>query len=122
MAEKIKVVVTDYIEPNLDWEEQQFAERGIEFAHHQLKFHPEEEVIDATRDADVVVVNMVKITPTVVAGWEGCKLVIRHGAGYDNVNVEALTARGIVLEYIPDYCQHEVAEQAIALAAELVGS
>jgi D-3-phosphoglycerate dehydrogenase len=43
------------------------------------------------------------------------KLVIRHGTGYDNVNVPALTAAGIPLVYIPDYCTDEVAEQAIAL-------
>jgi D-3-phosphoglycerate dehydrogenase len=58
---------------------------------------------------------MVKVDRELVAGWERPRLVIRHGAGYDNVDVAALTERGIVLEYIPDYCQHEVAEQAIAL-------
>ncbi len=112
---KIKVVVTDYIEPDLNWEVEQMAKRGVEFAYHQLKFAPNEEVIAATRDADVVVVNMVPITPEVIAGWEKCKLVIRHGVGYDNVNVAALNGAGIPLCYIPDYCVDEVAEQAIAL-------
>ena len=111
----MKVVVTDYIETNLDWEAAEMAKLGVEFESHQLKQASEEEVIAATCNADVVVVNMVKITPSVIAGWKKCKLVIRHGAGYDNVNVPALTERGIVLEFIPDYCQHEVAEQAIAL-------
>ncbi|HET6429506.1 MAG TPA: C-terminal binding protein [Phycisphaerae bacterium] len=115
MSDKLRVVVTDYIEADLDWEAREMARRGIDFACHQLKAAPEAEVIEKTRDADIVVVNMVKITPSVVAGWRNAKLVIRHGAGYDNVDVPALTAAGIVLEYIPDYCQHEVAEQAIAL-------
>jgi D-3-phosphoglycerate dehydrogenase len=35
--------------------------------------------------------------------------------GYDNVDVQALAQAGIPLCYIPDYCQEEVAEQAIAL-------
>ncbi len=111
----IKVVVTDYIEPDLEWEVAEMAKRGINFAFHQLKFAPTADVIAATKDADVVVVNMVPITPEVVAGWEKVKLVIRHGTGYDNVNVPALTEAGIPLVYIPDYCTDEVAEQAIAL-------
>ncbi len=114
-ATQIKVVVTDYIEADLKWEQAEMARRGVQFECYQLKQASEAEVIAKTADADIVVVNMVKITPSVIAGWKNVKLVIRHGAGYDNCNVPALTARGIVLEYIPDYCQHEVAEQAIAL-------
>ena len=111
----VKVVVTDYIEPDLEWESRELARRGIEFQTHQLKFAPTADVIAATRDAGVVVVNMVPITPELIAGWEKCKLVIRHGVGYDNVDVAALEAAGIPLCYIPDYCAEEVAEQAIAL-------
>lgn len=111
----ITVVVTDFIEADLEWEAVEMSKRGIDFVYHQLKFAPVAEVIAATKDADIVVVNMVPITPEVVAGWEKVKLVIRHGTGYDNVNVPALTAAGIPLVYIPDYCTDEVAEQAIAL-------
>jgi D-3-phosphoglycerate dehydrogenase len=111
----IKVVVTDYIEPDLNWEAEELAKRGIEFAHHQLKFAPIEKVIAATRDAGIVVVNMVPVTPELIAGWQKCRLVIRHGVGYDNVDVAALNKAGIPLCYIPDYCVEEVAEQAIGL-------
>jgi D-3-phosphoglycerate dehydrogenase len=111
----MKVVFTDYIEPDLKWEAAEIARRGIEFACHQLKFTSTASVVAATRDADVVVVNMVPITAEVVAGWEKCKLVIRHGVGYDNVDLAALERAGIPLCYIPDYCTEEVAEQAIAL-------
>ncbi len=111
----LKVVITDYIEPDMEWETAEFAKRGVDFHYHQLKFAPVAELIAATEDADVVVVNMAPITPEVIAGWKQCKLVVRHGAGYDNVNVPALTAAGIPLAYIPDYCSEEVAEQAIAL-------
>jgi D-3-phosphoglycerate dehydrogenase / 2-oxoglutarate reductase len=112
---KAKIVITDYIEPDLDWEKEEMARRGVDFQAFQLKFAPEADVIAATRDADLVVVNMVPVTPSLIAGWEKCKLVIRHGVGYDNVNVPALKAAGIPLCYIPDYCAEEVAEQAIAM-------
>jgi len=110
-----KVVITDFIEPDLEWETQEMARRGVEFKTHQLKFAPVAEVIAATRDADLVIVNMVPITPEVIAGWERCRLVIRHGVGYDNVDVKALRKVGVPVCYIPDYCAEEVAEQAIAL-------
>jgi len=58
---------------------------------------------------------MVKITPKIVAAWKKTRLVIRHGVGYDNLDLDALEKAGIPPCYIPDYCAEEVAEQAIAL-------
>jgi D-3-phosphoglycerate dehydrogenase len=115
MPQRPKVVVTDFIEPDLDWEAREMEKRQVEFTPLQLKFRPEEEVIDAVRDADVLVVNMVKITARVVDSLVRCKRIIRHGAGYDNVDVAACTAQGIPVAYCPDYCMDEVAEQAVAL-------
>ncbi len=115
MPNPIKFVVTDYIEADLDWEVQEMADRGVDFAYHQLKFAPVEEVAAATKDADIVLVNMVKIDRDLISRWENVKLVIRHGIGYDNVDVDALTEAGIMFGYQPDYCVEEVAEHAIAL-------
>ena len=42
---KTKAVVTDYIEDDLEWEKEQMAKAGIDFAAHQLKFKPEAEVL-----------------------------------------------------------------------------
>ncbi len=111
----MKVAVTDYIEPDLNWEAEKLRGQGIELASHQLKFAPFEDVAAATRDADVVVVNMVPITRELIESWTRCRLLIRHGVGYDNVDRAALDEAGIPLCYIPDYCVEEVAEQAIAL-------
>ena len=111
----MRVVVTDYVELDLEWETRELAARGIELDCHQLKFAPSEKVIAATRDADIVIVNMVRITRDIVAGWQKCQLVIRHGVGYDNVDLVALESAGIPLCYIPDYCAEDVAEQAIAM-------
>jgi len=115
MNDKIKVVITDYIEPDLKWEEEELAKRGVDFRHYQLKFRPSEEVLDKVKDADIIVVNMVPIPRELISQLQRCRLVIRHGAGYDNVDVESLTERSIPLAYVPDYCVDEVAEQAIAL-------
>ena len=112
----IKIVVTDYIEPDLKWEEEQLSKYDhVHFEYHQLKFAPQEELIAAIRDADVVLVNMAPMTAEVIGALEKCKLIIRHGVGYDNVDVAAATAKGIRVAYEPDYCTDEVAEHAITL-------
>ncbi len=110
-----KVVVTDYIEPDLDWEVQQFAQRGVDFSAFQLKNAPVPEFLRMVADADVLIVNMAPISEEVLSGLGRTKLIIRHGVGYDNIDVPAASRRGIVVSYMPDYCMHEVAEQAVML-------
>lgn len=116
----LKVVVTDYIEDDLEWEREQLGKAGFQFECHQLKHSPREELAAATRDADIVVVNMAPIPASLIAQWKKCRLVIRHGIGYDNVDVDALTEAGIPLVNIPDYCVEEVAEHAITLIMNAV--
>jgi D-3-phosphoglycerate dehydrogenase / 2-oxoglutarate reductase len=112
----VKIVVTDYIEPDLEWERQQLARfESVRLEWHQLKFAPQEQLVAAVCDADVVVVNMVPLNAEVIGSLGKCRLIIRHGVGYDNVDVAAATARGIRVAYEPDYCTDEVAEHAIAL-------
>jgi len=115
MPERLKVVVTDYIEDNLDWEAEQLSKAGVSFGAYQLKFKPEDEVIAKIADADVIVVNMVKMPESVLSQLKKCRLLIRHGIGYDNVDVDACTALGIPFAYQPDYCKEDVAEHAISL-------
>jgi D-3-phosphoglycerate dehydrogenase len=115
MSKKIKWAVTDYIEDNLDWEAEQMKKAGIEFSAYQLKFKPESEVVEKIKDADVVLVNMVKFDESLISKLPKCKLLIRHGIGYDNVDVAACTKHGVVFAYQPDYCMEDVAEHAIAL-------
>lgn len=111
-----KVVVTDYIENDLDWEVEQFSKLdNVTFEHYQLKQAPKAELIEKLKDADIVVVNMAGFDAEVIDALEKCQLVIRHGIGYDNVDVPACTRNKIRFAYQPDYCATEVAEQAVAL-------
>ena len=115
MQNKIKVVVTDYIEPDLNWEAEQLADKPVIFETYQLKFKSEEEVLEKIHDAHVIVVNMVKMTESLISKLKNCRMIIRHGIGYDNVDVDACTKYGIQFAYQPDYCKEDVAEHAIAL-------
>lgn len=111
----IRIVITDYIEPDLDWEAEQFGELGVDFSYFQLKFASSQEILKYASGADVLIVNMAKINAEVIAGLHRCKLIIRHGVGYDNVDVKAANQLGIQVSYVPDYCVNEVAEQAVML-------
>lgn len=44
-----------------------------------------------------------------------CRVVSRLGVGYDNIDLDAATARGVQVTYVPDYGMHEVSTHAITL-------
>ncbi len=111
----MRVVVTDYIEPDLDWEEKQIAALGGALKSYQLKSATSANLAGVLSDAEVVIVNMAKINGSVLNEMKKCKLIIRHGVGYDNIDIPAATEREIQVCYVPDYCADEVAEQAVML-------
>jgi len=115
MQDQWKILVTDYLEQNMDWEAHQLRAPNVRFEAYQLKHVPASELIKYVRDADIVVVDMAHLTGDIIANMRRCRLVIRHGVGYDNVDVAALTRKGILFINIPDYCIEEVAEQAVML-------
>jgi D-3-phosphoglycerate dehydrogenase len=110
-----RIVVTDYIEPDLAWEREQLAGCPVTFDAYQLKTATRDDLLGRIGDADILVVNMVKITREVMEQLHSCKLIIRHGVGYDNIDMAGATTLGIQVCYVPDYCREEVAEQAMML-------
>lgn len=63
--------------------------------------------------ADAVIVRTAKLSADVLAGANRLQMVARHGVGYDNVDVAALTARGIPLATVGDANSLAVAEHAL---------
>jgi D-3-phosphoglycerate dehydrogenase len=110
--------ITDYIERDLLWEEEECRKLGVRFEHYQLKEAAPAEIIARIRDADIVLVNMAKFTAEVIAGLNNAKVIIRHGIGYDNVDVEAATAHGIILANERTASSEDVAEHAVLLMIE----
>ncbi len=76
----------------------------------------EEETIETCRDADVIITFIAPITDRVLEATDDVRLIIRQGAGYDNVDVQAATIRGIPVSNAPDYGSADVASHGIALA------
>jgi len=70
---------------------------------------------NALREADAVLVNQRKLGAEEIEGLQRCLVISRYGTGYDNVDVEAATRRGIWVARVPDYCHEEVADHALSL-------
>jgi len=115
MARKPVVKITDYIERELDYEKVEMDKLGADFSYYQLKTAAPEELIDTFHDADFLVVNMARIPQEVMVGLDNVKVIIRHGIGYDNLNLPAATQKGIICANEPTASSEDVAEQAIML-------
>jgi lactate dehydrogenase-like 2-hydroxyacid dehydrogenase len=67
-------------------------------------------------DADALLVyHEVSITGELIAAMDHCRVIVRCGAGYDNIDLAAAANKGIVVSNTPDYGVDEVADHAIAL-------
>ncbi|MEZ5413016.1 MAG: C-terminal binding protein [Opitutaceae bacterium] len=114
---KFRVVITDHGFPNLRHEEDVITAAGGELVVAQCK--TPEEVLAASRDADALLVQWAPVNAAVIAELARCKVIVRYGIGYDNVDIAAAKARGIPVCNVPDYGVHEVAEHAVSMAVAL---
>ena len=91
----------------------------VEGAGHELalleKYTEKEQLYAAVADADALIIRSDKVTAEVVAAAPQLKVVVRAGAGYDNVDLKACTERGIVVENTPGQNSNAVAELAIGM-------
>lgn len=60
------------------------------------------------------------ITDAQIKIMNKCKIIVSFGVGFDHIDIEAATRRGIVVTNVPDYGPEEVANQAFALLINLV--
>lgn len=107
------VVISDADYPDFLWEQEFFAQQGIELVTGYCK--TPEELVSVAHDADAVLVNRCLITREVLAKLPRCRVIVRYGVGVDNVDIGAATEHGIVVCYVPDYCTHDVATHAMGL-------
>ena len=91
----------------------------VEGAGHKLalleKYTEKAQLLEAVADADALIVRSDKVTADVIEAAKQLKVVVRAGAGYDNLDLAACTARGIVAENTPGQNSNAVAELALGL-------
>jgi D-3-phosphoglycerate dehydrogenase len=113
MADKAKVVLTDYVWDSLDVEKKTLS--GIaELVPLQTK-KPDEFIAQAA-DCDALLNTYAgPIAAEVMARMPKCKIIARYGIGVDTIDLDAATAAGIIVTNNPTYCIEEVAEHTMAL-------
>ena len=79
------------------------------------KYTDKGQLLEAVADADGIIIRSDKITAEVIAAAKNLRIVVRAGAGYDNVDLAAATERGIVVMNTPGQNSNAVAELAIAM-------
>lgn len=79
------------------------------------KYTEKEQLFEAVADADALIVRSDKVGEEVMAAAPQLKIVVRAGAGYDNIDLQAATARGIVVMNTPGQNANAVAELAVGL-------
>lgn len=78
------------------------------------------DLLKAVADVDALIVRSDKVTADVIAAAKQLKIVVRAGAGYDNLDLDACTKRGIVAMNTPGQNSNAVAELAIGMMIYMV--
>jgi D-3-phosphoglycerate dehydrogenase len=74
------------------------------------KYTEKQQLLDAVADADAAIIRSDKFTADVFDAAKNLKIVVRAGAGYDNIDLAAATAHGVVAENTPGQNSNAVAE------------
>lgn len=86
----------------------------VEKAGYELvlleKYTDKEQLLDAVADADALIVRSDKVDTAVLDAAKRLKIVVRAGAGYDNIDLEAAKAHGVIVENTPGQNSNAVAE------------
>ena len=107
------VVVTDFIRPPLGHEERILGDLADVVA---LDAFSEEALEGRIEQADAIMMyHFLSIGRRTIERLEKCKIIVRCGVGYDNIDRVAARERGITVANVPDYGTEEVADSAIAM-------
>lgn len=91
----------------------------VEENGHELvlleKYAAQEDFVAAVADVDAIIVRSDKVTAEVVAAAPKLKIVVRAGAGFDNLDLAACTEHKVVAMNTPGQNSNAVAELAIAM-------
>ena len=93
--------------------------KEIEAAGNELvlleKYTEKQQLLDAVKDADAMIIRSDKVDAEVLDAARQLKIVVRAGAGYDNIDLAAATAHNVVAENTPGQNANAVAELVFGL-------
>ncbi len=112
-----QVIITDYVHDELAPERELLADVAEIQA---LDAHRESELVGRIEQAEALMVyHNVSLTKASLQRLSRCRLIVRVGVGFDNVDGVYARQRGIPVANIPDYGTEEVADTAIGMMLTL---
>jgi C-terminal binding protein len=113
-TEKPRVVITDFINDSLEIEREVLE--GVASVEAYDAYH-ERELLGKIDSADAVMLyHNLALSAETIERLQCCKLIVRCGVGFDNVDHDLAGRRGIPVANVPDYGTEEVADSAIGMA------
>ncbi len=106
--------------------EKPFAKVAIDGIRHEVeaagfelalleKYTEKKQLLDAVADADALIIRSDKVDSEVLDAAKNLRIVVRAGAGYDNIDLAAATAHSVVAMNTPGQNANAVAELALGL-------
>ncbi len=78
-------------------------------------YHEQSDLVKAVADVDALIIRSDKVDRDVLEAGKNLKIVVRAGAGYDNVDLETATRKGVVVMNTPGQNSNAVAELAFGM-------
>jgi D-3-phosphoglycerate dehydrogenase len=112
------IAITENIFPTLD--PALAALKRLNPTVRMAKSTSAEDILAVARDADAILVTYAKLTADLIGQLTRCKAIGRFGLGVDNIDLPACKAKGIAVNYVPDYCIREVSDHTMAMLLALI--
>jgi D-3-phosphoglycerate dehydrogenase len=112
------IAVTDTVFPSLDPAKAALAKLNPTF--RMSKSVSADDILAVARDADAILVTYARLTREILTQLTKCRAIGRFGLGVDNIDLPAAKEKGILVNYVPDYCIREVSDHAMALLLALI--
>ncbi len=114
MTKILVATVKPFIPEAVEKIEKIASDAGYEFVLLE-KYADQGEFIDAVADVDALIIRSDKATREVIEAAKNLKIIVRAGAGYDNIDLEAATEKGVVAMNTPGQNSNAVAELALGM-------
>jgi D-3-phosphoglycerate dehydrogenase len=111
-----RVVLTDGALPGDGrLERELLAQSGLDVVLERHECRDPGELRRICEGADALVVSFAQVPAAVIDAMPGCRIIAFMATGYDSVDLEHATSRGIAVTNAGPYCSNEVADHAMAL-------
>ncbi len=113
----MKIVILDYATLGYDLD-LSGAERFGEVIKYERS--SQEQAKERLTDADIVIVNKVKMNEDVLEGAKNLRLICETATGYDNIDIDYCRQRGILVANTPAYSSDCVAQVTVSMVCSLL--